>query len=69
MSQKIKNCPFCGNSAEIMPKPIKITNDPDYTVKCKSDFCIMRLGTGTSFYTEENAIKAWNIRTETIKNK
>jgi len=54
--EKLRNCPFCGGEASVYESGYMYTA-PSYYVCC--DEC----GSGTTvFYTEEEAIEAWNKR-------
>ncbi len=54
MKEKLKPCPFCGESTHIWHAPEPF--EPEYVVHC--DKCMVER-TGA---TQEEAIAAWNIR-------
>lgn len=56
---KVKNCPFCGNGAELkvrMPSKLYRYCCPDYR-------CCAR-GFGLWFKSEDEALEAWNKRAD-----
>ena len=58
---KLLNCPFCGGEAEIVVGKFEYERSPgvkyDYTARCKE--CASE---SDLFYSEEEAINAWNTR-------
>lgn len=59
MSDKLKACPFCGNS-----KNVKLTwvDDNIYIIGCENLDCLVM--PGNNYQTKKIAIKAWNTRTD-----
>ena len=56
MSEELKPCPFCGGKAEII-----IFNTGTVTVGCTNEECDITMG--KAFFTDEEAIRHWNRRT------
>ena len=55
--EELKNCPFCGDEAEVEPVPLKL--GWYYIVRCRNRWCSAQTGLKPS---EHDAVKAWNIR-------
>jgi Lar family restriction alleviation protein len=54
--ENLKPCPFCGGEAEVF----KMASD-----QLKMAACIECMAQSRLFLTEDEAIKAWNMRTDT----
>ena len=61
MSEKLKPCPFCGSEAEV-----RTDENDEYYVSCTECFALVGYcaDTWAEYETEEEAIDAWNTRTE-----
>ena len=59
----MKSCPFCGEEATVYLKQdysgVKV-----WSVSCDSENCLLDCVWATGFNTEEDAVKAWNTRSE-----
>lgn len=55
---KVKNCPFCGNDAELKVRTIGL-----YRYCCPDYRCCAR-GFGLWFKSEDEALEAWNKRAD-----
>lgn len=55
--EELKTCPFCGSEASI------ISGTEDHCIICRNDDCVAAL-VARSFSSPEEAIAAWNKRTE-----
>lgn len=58
--EELKRCPFCGSKGEITYKEGLKT----WIVECSNQFCMASYMIGTDFDTEEEAIEAWNRRSD-----
>jgi len=56
MSEELKPCPFCGGEARL--------NDA-VVVECETDNCFGNAVDEVYFETAKEAVKAWNVRTDT----
>lgn len=55
----LKNCPFCGKSAELIETP-HIPKGTDYTPRCTDTSCPGRCS--KKYTVKEVAISKWNMR-------
>lgn len=60
MTNKLKPCPFCGGEAKLQ-RYIDRYEGITFYVYCSGEFCEVFPAT-ENFETEQQAIKAWNIR-------
>ena len=60
--EKLKPCPFCGGFAEVhcWHRPQCMAKD-EIRAEVQCNYCFATVGT---YYTKEEAIEAWNRRTE-----
>ena len=58
----LKPCPFCGGEAEVTDKDNYGFSNGDWMVFCNE--CHTYLGFDSQYETPEQAIEAWNRRTE-----
>lgn len=58
MSERLKNCPFCGSKAELLIVPGEMTK---WVVRCTK--CCTNNGT---FLSDHDAIEAWNRRVPVV---
>ena len=59
---KIKNCPFCGDEAEIIEREDSYSLNIAYDVKCLGQACYLSDGADWHFETEQEAMEKWNAR-------
>ena len=67
MSEELKACPFCGSEARLMIKESQY--DTNYDIQCTDDKCYLSEGADWYFDTEEEAIQAWNRRSQEGANR
>lgn len=62
--EELKPCPFCGGKAEMCEQSTRRGKETvkSYVVAC--GHCISSMGMSAAWYTEENAVTAWNRRTK-----
>jgi hypothetical protein len=63
MSEKLKNCPFCGIAAKLIEKFIGDDVDTYWDVECTNYYCYLHGGAEWCFDTEIEATTKWNTRT------
>lgn len=63
MNEKIKPCPFCGTVGEVSHYDGGWFGDDIWIAACPNDMCVVAPWTDP-FDTMEDAVTAWNTRTE-----
>lgn len=66
-SNSLKPCPFCGGQPTLSERK-SYSNTKWYRVICLNSMCLICPSTA-EFEDKENAIRAWNRRTEKTKNE
>ncbi len=62
-SEELKPCPFCGSEATIIPVYHQYAEDTGYGIVCiNRTICGVLPKSDMYFSSEQEAIKAWNIR-------
>lgn len=60
MTDKLKNCPFCGGEAYITNEDNYGYVDDEFLICCEK--CGLQFGFANQYETAEEAIEAWNTR-------
>ena len=60
MTDRLRECPFCGGEVYVSREDCYGNIDDNYLVHC--DECGLQFGFINQFESEEEAIKAWNTR-------
>ena len=63
MGEKLKPCPFCGKTPEIREYDLA-GGGTQYCIECMNLKCPQQPSTEHLIFTEDDAILAWNTRSE-----
>ena len=61
---ELKPCPFCGKEVFLLDVAIQSAPDAKWDVYCRTHGCFLNSGTNNMFSNREDAIIAWNTRSE-----
>lgn len=70
IEDKLKRCPFCGEKANLVKvrSGLSFGKNFRYAPGCATDKCMGHWVTGKGFYSEAEAIEAWNRRADDSKD-
>ena len=62
--RELKPCPFCGKEVFLLDVAIQPAPDAKWDVYCRTHDCFLNSGTNNMFSNREDAIIAWNTRSD-----
>lgn len=61
---ELRPCPFCGKEVFLLDVAIQPAPDAKWDVYCRTHDCFLNSGTNNMFSNREDAIIAWNTRSD-----
>lgn len=63
----LKNCPFCGKEAVVKPDD-GLFGNLFWLVGCDTKDCYGNMLSGPMYHSKRDAVKAWNMRNDEIRD-